>query len=89
MSFAKSSRQRIPPPGNGNKLHMVGQSKSWPGPTRNEVLSYIAVGIMKMKTTTVADYLNVSQPTVSKSLLIGEEIVNKNPGMVGLILRKA
>jgi len=46
------------------------------------VLSYIAVRMMKMKTTTVADYLNVSQPTVSKSLLIGEEIINKNPGMV-------
>jgi len=53
------------------------------------VFSYIAVRMMKMKTTTVADYLNVSQPTVSKSLLIGEEIVNKNPGMVDLILRKA
>ena len=53
------------------------------------VLSYIAVRMMKMKTTTVADYLNVSQPTVSKSILIGEEIVNKNPGMVDLILRKA
>jgi REP element-mobilizing transposase RayT len=53
------------------------------------VLSYIAVRMMKMKTTTVADYLNVSQPTVSKSLLIGEEIINKNPGMVDQILRKA
>jgi hypothetical protein len=24
MSFAKSSRQRIPPLGNGNKMHMIG-----------------------------------------------------------------
>jgi hypothetical protein len=52
------------------------------------VLSYVAVRMMKMKTTTVADYLNVSQPTVSKSLLIGEEIVNKNPRMVDLIISK-
>ena len=53
------------------------------------VLSYVAVQMMKMKTTVVADYLNVSQPTVSKSLLIGEGIVKKNPGMVDLILTKA
>jgi len=49
----------------------------------------MAVRMMKMKTTTVADYLNISQPTVSKSLLIGEEILKENPGMVDLILRKA
>ena len=53
------------------------------------VLSYVAVRMMEMKTTTVADYLNVSQPTVSKSLLIGEEMVKKNSEMFDLILRKA
>ena len=53
------------------------------------VLSYIAVHIMKMKTTAVADSLNVSQPTISKSLLIGEKIINKNPGIIDLIFRKA
>ena len=52
------------------------------------VLSYIAVRMMKMKTTTVAGYLNVSQPTVSKSLLIGEKIININPGIVDLVFRK-
>ena len=52
------------------------------------VLSYMAVRMMKMKTTTVAGYLNVSQPTVSKSLLIGEKIINLNPGIVDLIFRK-
>ena len=53
------------------------------------VLSYIAVRMMKMKTTTVANYLNISQPTVSKSLLIGGEIASRNPGIVDLLIRKA
>jgi len=42
------------------------------------VLSYIAVRLVKMRTTEVALFLNVSQSAISKSILKGEKVLKEN-----------
>jgi chromosomal replication initiation ATPase DnaA len=51
------------------------------------VLSYLAVRLNRMKTTEVADFLNVSQSAISKCLLSGETIVKENNGIISEILQ--
>jgi len=51
------------------------------------VLSYLAVRLNRMKTTEVADFLNVSQSAISKCLLCGERAVKENNGIVDQILK--
>lgn len=51
------------------------------------VLSYLAVRLCRMKTTDVADYLNVSQSAISKCLLSGQRAINENHGMVDEVLK--
>lgn len=51
------------------------------------VLSYLAVRLNRMKTTEVADFLNVSQSAISKCLLSGEKAVKKNNEIVDEILK--
>ena len=46
------------------------------------VLSHLAVGKMGMKTTQVVEWLNLSEPVVSKSLLRGGITVKENPLLV-------
>jgi putative transposase len=51
------------------------------------ILSYLAVRRMRMKTVEVAALLNVSQSTISKCLLRGEEINKKDSKVVNQILK--
>jgi REP element-mobilizing transposase RayT len=51
------------------------------------VLSYLAVRLNRMKTTEVADFLNVSQSAISKCLLSGEKAVKEYNGIVDEILK--
>jgi len=51
------------------------------------VLSYLAVRLNRMKTTEVADFLNVSQSAISKCLLSGEKTVEENNGIIDQILK--
>ncbi|MBM4340777.1 MAG: transposase [Deltaproteobacteria bacterium] len=51
------------------------------------VLSYLAVRLNRMKTTEVADFLNVSQSAISKCLLSGERAVKENKGILDEILK--
>ena len=44
------------------------------------VLAYLAVRLNRMKTTEVADFLNVSQSAISKCLLSGEKAVQEDKG---------
>ena len=48
------------------------------------VLSYLAVRKIGMKTTQVAEWLNLSQPVVSKSLLRGGITVKEDPLLMEL-----
>ena len=50
------------------------------------VLSYLAVRLNKMKTTELADFLNVSQSAISKCFLRGEKAVKENKGIIDEIL---
>ncbi len=51
------------------------------------LLSYLAVRLNRMKTTEVADFLNVSQSAISKCLLCGEKAVKENNEIVDEILK--
>src|SRR4030042_6155537 len=51
------------------------------------VLSYMAVRLKRMKTTKVADFLNVSQSAISKCLLSGEKIIKENNEIVDEIIK--
>ena len=51
------------------------------------VLSYLAVRLNRMKTTEVAEFLNVSQSAISKCLLSGEKAVKENNEIVDEILK--
>jgi len=49
------------------------------------VLSYIAVRKMGMRASQVAEWLKVSQPAVSKSLLRGQRLVKENPAFMEVL----
>ena len=51
------------------------------------VLSYLAVRLNRMKTTEVADFLNVSQSAISKCLLSGEKAVKEDSRITDQILK--
>jgi len=47
----------------------------------------VALHPNRMKTTDVADFLNVSQSAISKYLLSGEKAVKENNGIIDEILK--
>jgi hypothetical protein len=51
------------------------------------VLSYLAVRLNRIKTTEVANFVNVSQSAISKCLLSGEKAVKENNGIIDQILK--
>jgi hypothetical protein len=51
------------------------------------VLSYLAVRLNRIKTTEVADFLNVSQSAISRCLLSGEKAIKENNGIIDQILK--
>jgi hypothetical protein len=51
------------------------------------VLSYLAVRLNRMKTTEVADFLNVTQSAISKCLLSGEKAVKENNRIIDQIFK--
>jgi len=64
-------------------------SKRPPIAEARSILSSIAVRQMRMKTTEVSEFLNVSQSAVSKLVLRGEEIIRKNGAIIDGIIRKS
>ena len=81
--------------------HLLKKTANWLGLSENElfsgtkrqpivharcILSYLAVRNLGMKTTEVAQLLNVSQPAISKCLLRGEEIIKQDDKMLKQLL---
>lgn len=70
-------------------LELCSGSKHPPIAEARSILSLIAVRQMGMRTTEVSQFLNVSQPAVSKLVLRGEEIIRKNKAVIDQIIRKS
>jgi len=81
--------------------HLLKKTANWLGLSENElfsgtkrqpivharcILSYLAVRNLGMKTTEVAQLLNVSQPAISKCLLRGEEIIKQDDKILKQLL---
>ena len=64
-------------------------SKRPPIAEARSILSSIAVRQMRMKTTEVSEFLNVSQSAVSKLVLRGEEMIRENGAIIDKIIRKS
>jgi hypothetical protein len=83
----KDLAERVATWSNLSKADITSGSKRTDIARARAVLSYLAVRINRMKTTEVADFLNVSQSAISKRLLSGEKAVKEDKGITDQILK--
>ncbi len=65
----------------GSKRPLIAEARS--------ILSFVAVRQMRMRTTEVAGFLNVSQSAISKLVLRGEDTIRENGEIIDQIKRKS
>lgn len=83
----KDLAERVATWSNLSKADITSGSKRTEIARARAVLSYLAVRLNRMKTTEVADFLNVSQSAISKCLLSGEKAVREDNGITDQILK--
>ncbi len=83
----KDPVERVATWSNLSEAHITSGSKRTEIARARAVLSYLAVRLNRMKTTGVADFLNVSQSAISKCLLSGEKAVKEDNGIRDQILK--